>query len=62
MSTDSASIHAPFPIETVPADLLAWAKQTLDVEDFLEQIRQIESGSGHSLESVIQEIRTRGCS
>ena len=49
----------PFPVEPVPPDVLAWAAQTLDVDDVLEQIRQIESGRGHSLESVIEQIRTQ---
>ena len=59
MAGDPSGPQIPFVIEPVPGDLLAWARQTLDVADFLEQVRQIESGGGHTLESVISEIRTR---
>ena len=44
------------PAQPVPPDLLAWARQTLDVEDILEQVREIQRTGGHSLESVIREI------
>lgn len=50
---------APAPAaEPVPPDLLAWALQTLDVDDSLEQVREIERGEGHSLESVLREIES----
>ena len=62
MADEPIGPQIPFVIEPVPGDLLAWARQTLDVDDFLEQVRQIESGAGHTLESVIREIRTREAS
>lgn len=46
----------PFPVEPISPDLLAWARQTLDVPDFLEQIRPIEATGGHSLESIIRAL------
>ncbi len=50
---DSDSPLAPRPIHP---DLLAWARQTLDVEEVLREVREIELTGGHSLESVIREI------
>lgn len=52
----------PFPVDPISPDLLAWARQTLDLEDFLEQVREIEATGGHSLESVILEIEAEGFS
>jgi hypothetical protein len=46
----------PFPTEPISPDLLAWARQTLDLDDFLEQVREIERTGGHSLKSIIREI------
>jgi hypothetical protein len=49
----------PPPVEPVSPDLLAWARQTLDLEDFREQIREIKQTGGYSLESVIREIEAQ---
>jgi len=45
-----------FSVEPISPDLLAWARQTLDIEDFLNQVREIEQTGGHALESVIREL------
>ncbi len=45
--------------ERVPFELLAWAQQTLDVEAFLEEVRQIEATGGCSFESLIAEVEAR---
>ena len=50
---DSDLPPAPRPIHP---DLLAWARQTLDVEEALSEVREIERTGGYSLESVIREI------
>ena len=47
---------APPPSQPVPPDLLAWARQTLDITDFLDQVREIERTGGHPLAAVIREI------
>ena len=52
----------PFLTDPISPDLLAWARQTLDLVDFLEQVRQIEQTGGHSLDSVIREIEAEGSS
>lgn len=42
--------------EPVPPDLLAWAKQTFDAQEFLEGVREIEATGGHPLESFIAQV------
>ena len=49
----------PFASDPVPPDLLAWARQTLDVEEFLDEMRQTEAGGGCPLESFIAELESR---
>lgn len=44
------------PYEPVPADLLAWARQTFDVHEFMEGVREIEATGGISLDAVLEEI------
>lgn len=45
---------APVP---VPPDLLAWARQTFDLEEFEEQVRQMQrSGGGKQLDDFIGEL------
>jgi hypothetical protein len=48
----------PFTTSPVPPDLLAWAKQTLDVVEFTEEMRQTEA-TGCSLQSFLSELRDR---
>lgn len=45
--------------EPVPPDLLAWAQQTLDVEAFLQEVREMEATGGCSFESLIAEVEAR---
>lgn len=44
---------APVP---VPPELLAWARQTFDTEEFLEGVREIEATGGEPLESFLAEV------
>jgi hypothetical protein len=48
-----APVPAPIP---VPPELLAWAKQTLDVQAFLEEVRETQATGGHTFESVIAAV------
>ena len=43
-------------ITPVHPDLLAWAKQTFDLEEYLEGVREIQAGGGKTLESFIAEV------
>jgi hypothetical protein len=46
----------PFSCEPIPPELLAWATQTFDAEEFLEGVREIEATGGQSFESLITEV------
>lgn len=45
--------------EPVPPDLLAWARQTFDADEFREQVRQMEATGGCTFESFITELEAR---
>ncbi len=46
----------PFPITPVPPELLAWAQQTLDVEEFMAELRELEASGGVTFEEVIAAV------
>ena len=46
---------APAPVP-VPPELLAWARQTFDVREFLEGVREIQATGGHTFESLIAAV------
>jgi hypothetical protein len=48
-----AETPAPVPI---PPELLAWAQQTFDAQEFLEGVREIVATGGQPLESFIAEV------
>lgn len=45
--------------EPVPADLLAWARQTFDADEFFREVRQLEVAGGCTFESFIDELEAR---
>ena len=47
---------APVPI---PPELLAWAEQTFDAQEFLEGAREIEATGGEPLEAFLAEVEAR---
>lgn len=49
----------PFPRERIPPEILEWARQTFDEEEFLRQVREIEATGGLPLEDFIAEIEAR---
>ncbi len=49
----------PFPREPVPPELLAWAQQTFDMQEYLDGVREIEAGRGRPFESLIAEAEAR---
>ena len=49
----------PFTREPVPPDLLAWAQQTFDAQEYLDGVREIEAGRGRTFESLIAEVEAR---
>ncbi len=56
MDTIPTESPIPFPHEPIPPDLLAWARQTFDAEEFLEGVREIEATGGRTFESLIAEV------
>jgi hypothetical protein len=46
-------------IEKVPPDLLAWARQTFNMEEYLAGVRQIEETGGLELKDFIDEIEAK---
>jgi hypothetical protein len=50
---------APFPVTPIDPDLLAWAKQTLYVAEFMRDIRDIQAGGGYSFEEVLAAVERR---
>ncbi len=59
MIPDQSSQSEPFPHEKIPPEILEWARQTFDEEDFLRQIREIEATGGLALEDFIAELEAR---
>ena len=53
-----APAGAPEPMP-IPPDLLAWAKQTFDENEYLKGIREIEAVGGHTRESFIGEVEAQ---
>jgi hypothetical protein len=46
----------PFPREPIPPDILEWARQTFNEEEFLAEIREIEATRGVRFEDLIAEV------
>jgi hypothetical protein len=59
MKPDPSDHPEPFPRERIPPDLLAWARQTFDEEEFMAQVREIEATGGLRLEDFIAEVEAR---
>ena len=59
MGFASRSHPEPFPREPIPPELLAWARQTFDVQEFLEGVREIEATGGQTFESLIAEVEAQ---
>ena len=50
---------APFPVEPIHPDLLAWARQTFDLEAFEAEILKYRAGGALRLEDFIDQIEAR---
>ena len=59
MKPDSSNPSEPFPRETIPPEIVEWARQTFDEEEFLRQVREIEATGGLQLEDFIAELEAR---
>jgi hypothetical protein len=47
----------PFPVEPIDPDLLAWARQTFNEEEFLAELREVEATGGVHFEDFIDEVK-----
>ncbi len=59
MNPDQPNPFEPFPREPIPPELVEWARQTFDEEEFLAQLREIEATGGLQLEDFLAEVETR---
>ena len=59
MMPDQSNQSKPFPNDRIPPEILEWARQTFEEEEFLTQIREIEATGGVPLEDFIAEIEAR---
>jgi hypothetical protein len=59
MNPDPTNPLEPFAREAIPPELLAWARQTFDEEEFLADIRDIEATGGVRLEDFLPELEAR---
>jgi hypothetical protein len=59
MNPDPSNPPEPFPREAIPPEMLAWARQTFDEEEFLADIREIEATGGMLLEDFLPEVEAR---
>ena len=49
----------PFPRETIPPEIVEWARQTFDETEFLARVREIEATGGLRLDEFIAEVEAR---
>ena len=59
----NGTVPRPIPAEVsgwtqheLPADILAWAKQTFDEQEYLAEVREIERTGGVRFEDFIGEV------
>jgi hypothetical protein len=59
MKSDQSNQYEPCPREKIPPEILEWARQTFDEEEFLAHVREIEATGGLRLEDFIAELEAR---
>ena len=59
MTPEEPQGSAPFSVEPVPPDLLAWARPTIDQQDFWAQLREVEATGGYALEDFLAGFEAR---
>jgi hypothetical protein len=59
MNPDPSNPREPFSRDTIPPEMLAWARQTFDEEEFLADIREMEATGGVQLEDFLAELEGR---
>lgn len=56
MKPDEPEQSEPFPREAIPPDILEWARQTFNQDEFMAELREIEATGGVRLEDFIAEL------
>ncbi len=59
MKPEQPNQSEPFPREAIPPEIVEWARQTFDKEEFLSGLREIEATGGLKLEDFIAEVEAR---
>ena len=59
MNPDQSNQSEPFSRQTIPPEIVEWARQTFDEEEFLTHVREIEATGGMRLEDFIAELEAR---
>jgi len=59
MKPNQPNPSEPFPRQSIPPELVEWARQTFDEEEFLAEVREIEATGGQRLEDFIAELEAR---
>ena len=59
MQADQPDPSEPFPRQTIPPEIVEWARQTFDEEEFLAQVRELEATGGLQLEDFLAEVEAR---
>ena len=59
MKPNQSNQSEPFPRDKIPPEILEWARQTFDEEEFLMQVREIEATGGVPLQDFIAELEAR---
>jgi hypothetical protein len=49
----------PFASEPIPPEMLEWARQTFDEQEFLRQMHEIEKTGGLTLQDFLAELEIR---
>jgi hypothetical protein len=59
MTPEQPGRDEPLSPESLPPDLLAWARQTFDEHEFMAGVREIRETGGLRFEDIIGEIEQR---
>jgi hypothetical protein len=59
MQPEQSNPPEPFPRQTIPPEIVEWARQTFDMEEFMTNVREIEATGGLQLEDFIAELEAR---
>jgi hypothetical protein len=59
MQSEPSNPNEPCPRERIPPEILEWARQTFDEQEFLTHVREIEATGGLRLEDFIAELEAR---